>query len=291
MADRKQQEFYQAMWVNNLNRIAVLIDEGINVNKEYISASLPPIAPLYGAAASGAIDLVRLLLAAPGINVNQLHDLGSTPVGVAAAHRHIEVVRLLLASPGIDVNLGTTTPLNIAVATQDIETVRLLLAAPEIDVNKANYGQGETALYIACNLGNLAIVNLLLASPDIDVNKSSKINLFDDDNNNNIDNVTPLHVAVFNGHADIVERLLDVKGIDLLKECCGGQTAKDIAIDIGYDDELIASLIKQEAWQRRRHAIVAVAKAKENENQNGGKRKTKTRRNRRKIKSKKVKRN
>jgi Ankyrin repeats (3 copies) len=49
-------------------------------------------------------DIVRTLLAAPGIDATIAADDGRTPLFAAAAGGHAEAVRLLLAAPGADVN-------------------------------------------------------------------------------------------------------------------------------------------------------------------------------------------
>ncbi|MBR2145314.1 MAG: ankyrin repeat domain-containing protein, partial [Akkermansia sp.] len=73
--------------------------------------------PLYQAAWDGHAEVVKLLLAAPGIDVNKANKYGSTPLYWAARFGHAEVVKLLLAVPGIDVNKAGSdgcTPLKTA---------------------------------------------------------------------------------------------------------------------------------------------------------------------------------
>jgi hypothetical protein len=48
--------------------------------------------------------MVQALLAAPGINVNNVDDRGISALMMAAAAGHTETVKALLAAPGIDVN-------------------------------------------------------------------------------------------------------------------------------------------------------------------------------------------
>jgi ankyrin repeat protein len=113
------------------------------------------------------------------------------PLIKAVKYNHIEIVRLLLATPGIDVNHTCQdgnfeyTPLMQAVADSRTEIVKLLLAAPGIDVDK-QYRWGresrggdispyyyvppyevdiyETALSLAEKRGNTEIIKLLRAA-------------------------------------------------------------------------------------------------------------------------------
>ena len=101
----------------------------------------------------GDIELLAQLITA-GADVNAADNDGWTPLHWAAYKGHVECVRLLLAAPGIDVNKADKnkkygwTPLIWAVVKGHVECVRLLLAAPGIDVNKAD-NNGVTPLKVA----------------------------------------------------------------------------------------------------------------------------------------------
>ena len=82
-----------------------------------------------------------------------------------------EMVRLLLAAPDIDVNRTNAiggTALMQACVTSNVEGAKLLLAVPEIDVNIADKN-GATALAYAANAGSYSVVKLMLAAPNIDI--------------------------------------------------------------------------------------------------------------------------
>lgn len=141
------------------------------------------------AAQNGHTEIVKLLLAAPGISPNSGY-----PLEVAARHGHTEIVKLLLAAPDIRVNDGKCliieetnrwgstsrsyiynnfTPLTGAVKNNHAEIVRLLLEAPGIEVNH-KYRDGDfeyTPLMQAVADSRTEIVKLLLAAPGIDVDK------------------------------------------------------------------------------------------------------------------------
>ena len=104
--------------------------------------------------------------------MNKTGEYGSTPLFKAIWNGHVEVVKLLLSAPGVDVNkAGSTfanpaTPLNIACSKDHTEIVELLLAAPGIDIN--------STLAEACRLcrrgSKLPVVRRLLRVPGIDPN-------------------------------------------------------------------------------------------------------------------------
>ena len=114
--------------------------------------------PLMIAVQNGHAEIIKTLVTAPGIDVNQaeLHD-GLTPllIAIKSVRRDVNTVTALLAAPGIDVNLPTGcgfTPLMIAVQKKDIEIVTLLLNADGIEVDEhvqryiiANLVQGASA--------------------------------------------------------------------------------------------------------------------------------------------------
>ena len=60
--------------------------------------------PLYIASQEGHAEVVSMLLAKQGIDVNQAEDHGATPLLIASEEGHAEVVSMLLAKEGIDVN-------------------------------------------------------------------------------------------------------------------------------------------------------------------------------------------
>ena len=93
------------------------------------------------AAREGHTEVVRALLAAPGIDVNKADDNGWTAVMVAAREGHTEVVRALLAAPGIDVNKATkigNTALDLAIRFPIKREVVVLLRASRCPVSPLN---------------------------------------------------------------------------------------------------------------------------------------------------------
>ncbi|MDO5465188.1 MAG: ankyrin repeat domain-containing protein, partial [Akkermansia sp.] len=108
-------------------------------------------------------ELLALLITA-GADVNAADSNYSlTPLNYAAMIGHTECVRLLLAAPGIDVNKADNsgwTPLHWAASLNDSECVRILLAAPGINVNKENQ-EGYTPLRVAKRKGHSECARLI----------------------------------------------------------------------------------------------------------------------------------
>lgn len=119
--------------------------------------------PLEDAVKKNHTEIVKLLLAAPGIDVN-----AGNPLSVAVRNQNAEIVKLLLAAPGIKVN---NILLNTAIEKGNIEIVKSLLAYPGINVN-VKASDGEFPLYYAALKSNADIVKLLLEKPEINVNLS-----------------------------------------------------------------------------------------------------------------------
>ena len=110
--------------------------------------------------------MVRLLLARQDVEVNQSNAKGGTALILASRNGHIEVVRLLLAHQGADVNNTTTaggaTALMVAAQFGHAEVVRPLIARPRVDTYQTT-ADGRSALFSASQGGHGAIVSLLVA--------------------------------------------------------------------------------------------------------------------------------
>jgi ankyrin repeat protein len=197
---------------------------------------------LIAAADDGHTDIVERLLAA-GADVNAQNNDGRTPLIAAAKggninpwddedyirvarERSTDIVRRLLAVQGIKVNAQNKdgeTALTIAALFSNADIVRLLLAAGA-DVNAKNK-DGMTALMHAADefATDADIVERLLAAPGADVNAKDK------------GGMTALMLAAFNGHLDMVERLL-AAGADVNAKDKDGETALIAAADDGHTD-------------------------------------------------------
>ncbi len=223
---------------NKPETLKLLIAAGANVNKENQKGETP----LFKAVSSNSIECVKILISAPGIDVNKglykeetdwlTTEMGS-PLACALQRNHTECVKLLLGAPGIDVNKEGEykgTPLSWALENKHTEYVKLLLAAPGIDVNKKN-SYGQTHLYTAAEAGHAEYVKLLLDAPGIDTSEWNPLTLavlkndteaikklIQSHANVNSGDVPPLFWAIKLKRTACLKLLLATPGIDVNKE-------------------------------------------------------------------------
>ena len=121
------------------------------------------------AAAGGHAHAVAELLQEPGINVNAVGDAewndARTPLICASMRGDAAVVRVLLQADGIAVNQADCfgqTPLLHALESGHTEVARILLGTEEVNVNESNF-RGTTALMSAAKHGYVGLVDRLLA--------------------------------------------------------------------------------------------------------------------------------
>ena len=113
----------------------------------------------------GSVEEVRAALAS-GKDVNgQNANKQTALMGVTAIScGHVNILKLLLEQPSIDLNLSDNqgrTALMHATHFGNIEAMKLLLANPSIEVNLEDE-KGRTALHYATVEKNIAAVKLLL---------------------------------------------------------------------------------------------------------------------------------
>lgn len=137
--------------------------------------------PLYLAVENGHVDVVRVLLDHPDIDVNVKDKYSVFPLWLAVEYNDSKMVEALLRHSSIDVNAKYIcndhyTSLHNAVEKGYLQIVNILLSHPNIDVNmKEKYSEG-TALHCAATRKNLEIVKAILNHHGVDMNAKNKYN-------------------------------------------------------------------------------------------------------------------
>ncbi|CAK4993233.1 unnamed protein product [Aphanomyces euteiches] len=195
---------------------------------------------------NGQVEMARLLVAKTrDINKRNMHrqtalDNATNPEGEGDASRKAEIVEMLLAQEGININITDTygdTALMRACLKGDLKMVNLLLFKSEVhDINLSN-NNNRTALSFACESGSKSVVEALLEKKNIDIDvadsdgqtpvmwacKCGHKEVFELFFNGKLHDVnlksnskrTMLSFAAASGNENIVNLLLDIGGIDV----------------------------------------------------------------------------
>ena len=142
---------------------------------------------------------------------------GDTPLHEACHKGRVNIVKYLVSELGCSVacqNESGNTPLHVAFYKGHVDVVRYL-------VNTTDHGSTCTQLYEACSKGDLAMVKALTSGQDY----KAVCNLD-----------TPLHVACWNGHTDIVRYLVSEQGCSTACENMSGDTPLHLACYNGRVD-------------------------------------------------------
>lgn len=184
--------------------------------------------PLHLAARNGHAKTVQLLLTqgkSRKIDLNAINIQEETPLFLAAYYGHEEVVRLFLDEPTVNpccYNITKTTPLHWAAKHGYLNIIKLF--ANKVGVNILD-SKGATPLCLATEAGKTDIVKFLLTL-------SPKINL----NSRFYNGMAVLHIAVYNGHRELVELFLQEEDIDINACLADGTTPFHIAAQEGYKE-------------------------------------------------------
>lgn len=199
---------------------------------------------LMAAAENGHVEIVRLLLAQPNIEVNQQDAFGRTALDFARAsispHKQA-VIDLLLATPGIQTESVATRLVGARKPRASVQTSSSPAPAPFVApaVPAAPVAQPQerqtnlgAQLYNAVGMADNAEVERLLAA-GADVNYQAGAPQW-----------TPLMAAIRRGNLTLVRRLLDTPGIDINRKSTAQKTALQIAQESPsfYQNEIIKLL-------------------------------------------------
>ncbi|ETV74569.1 serine/threonine protein kinase [Aphanomyces astaci] len=205
--------------------------------------------PLFLFCQQGQIDLVRLLLLQPSLDVNtKKASDGMGPLHVAAERGHAAVVaELVVWGLHHDKDKKGRTALEIAHEFRNTDALQVLVecqaavtALHEIldngwDWDHRSTMDGTTPLYIACQNGHAEIVQLVLLHPTVLVNHRTNDQL-----------MTPLYVACEKGHVEVVRRLLLHATLDINLPSTDGDTPLIVASKRNRL-EIVALLLKADA--------------------------------------------
>ncbi len=220
--------------------------------------------PLHDASFIGDINLVKEQIE-KGLNIDVINKSGETPLVIASVKGHSKVVELLIENgSNINPDSSMTSPLHAAVSCGSMEIVDLLISEGANVNFELGWGpkKGLTPLDVAISLnlekitekliksgarhGNYtkaaehAIINAVV-NGDISVvekHLNSGVNI----DSKSISGVTPLSVAVEEGHINIIKLLLE-NGSDLNGEV-GGINVLDLALSANKNNEIIDILRK-----------------------------------------------
>jgi len=185
------------------DKVRSLLLQGVSANHSSTDSWRKGKTPLYFSVESPDTEVLEILLAVEGIELNTQECLGSrTPLSYAVELGNIEAMRLLIDT-GADLEVRSSmqrTPLALAVDNENAQAVQLLVDAGA-DVNVLLGGVSErdeyTLLAFAVKKGNLEIIQLILDSDRVEVDQAGRSKY----------SKTPLWSALWNG-GEILRMLL-----------------------------------------------------------------------------------
>ncbi|KAI8623274.1 ankyrin repeat-containing domain protein [Xylariaceae sp. FL1651] len=218
--------------------VELLLDEP---NPPYDNTDDRGRTPLILAASGGHPEVVELLLDTEQVDVNHTAEDGSTALKAALAADSAEVAEVLLRDPKIDVGVKVTyaeewTPLGAASLAGYLKVAKAIAKklAPEKRVALREKHRGEsvqgTPLYLASDQGHTKVVKLLLKDEYLPDAADEKKNYIDE---RNMGGRTALLAAATNGHADVVDLLLQ-KNADMDAQSSDGMTPLKAAMFGGH---------------------------------------------------------
>ncbi|KAF0698846.1 Aste57867_10553 [Aphanomyces stellatus] len=185
--------------------------------------------PLTVAASYHHVDIVRLLLAAPTIDVNRMDQDGYSALFHACEEGLADVVALLLDHPAIQIDDGKRSAVTRTVEKGFASVLRLLLARHPIERTSHSTTELSYAA-VACQRGHLDVVQLFL-----------ELGVFQNDSPDT--KRVAIYEALANRHAAIA-RLLLIERQDIVFDPAskGQATLLHAAAEAGYDDIVTALL-------------------------------------------------
>ncbi|KAN0073515.1 Ankyrin repeat-containing domain protein [Elaphomyces granulatus] len=188
----------------------------------YVNSSTPLIA-------ASEFEVVELLLAEDGIDINACNANGETPLMDAMNGKRAQKIKALLARDDWDPTIVSSDGDHLfpfSVRAGDVAIVKSVLDHPSnIDPNVMNSFTG-TALMKACSEGHLDVVQFLLGIEGIDVHRQ--------DNQGRTAFSEAASSGKFEDHSQVVKLFLTRDDIDINQPDHNGRTALFWACDMGH---------------------------------------------------------
>ena len=170
--------------------------------------------PLWVAAKSGDVALVKLLVERDDVEADSKDDDDQTPLWIAASRGHAEVVKLLVERDDVEPdrkNKYGQTPLWEAAWQGHAAVVKLLVERDDVKADSKD-DDGQTPLWVAASRGHAEVVKLLVERDDVEADSKNKHGR------------TPLREAAWQGHAEVVKLLLERDDIEADSKNMYGRT-------------------------------------------------------------------
>ena len=168
--------------------------------------------------ACGNLEVFKILLEHPGIDVNAKSKSGCTALQKGAAENMVDLVHLLVHTKGIRVNeqdINGWTAMHAAAKAGGLAAIKELVQAPGIDLN-VHDGDGWTPLHSATKYQHHDVIEFLVTLDGIGINETTKCGW------------TPLHIACLNHDTHTRDLLRSLPGIILHPKDDQGRTPEDL---------------------------------------------------------------
>ncbi|KAI9927582.1 hypothetical protein AWENTII_006412 [Aspergillus wentii] len=181
----------------NMEIAQLLLQHGADVNGRILTEgnNHALITPLHAAAKDSRMEMAKMLLAS-GASIDEVSSDGMTALDHAISRQDTEMTVFLLDSGAKPESSSTPeTAIQIALRYRNMEVVKALIAAGA-DVNTQSL-EMSSPLHIAVHMRGLSVVQMLVQA-GADVNATDPLL-----------GITPFHLAVSKGMADIAHYLLE----------------------------------------------------------------------------------
>lgn len=183
-----------AVQCNQTNTVATILGNQIE--------RVPIETEIIDGARNGHVDVVRLLLSATNIPIPFFNQA----IYAAVKSGHTDVLQMLLADErvingSVNINeydkIGMDTPIHTAIINDEIQCLEILSQHDKVEINKGDANDRYGGLLYAVKMNNMPAVKVLLNAPGIIISQ------------NDGRHGTPLECAIYWGHVEIAELLLN----------------------------------------------------------------------------------